>query len=622
MAERRWVWETFDPNRTGLSGDIKVFRNEEIKSPGILNHDAPPAAATVMAREVIQNSWDAAMEEAKTQGNPRLRLQFRYLEAIGDQKTALESVLALGDLAERLNNSGERAKLGVSDSLCLDTLADRDVPLRYMVIEEAGTTGMYGAWNTSESLMYFALCSLGYTPKPDGGGSYGYGKAGLIHGSATRSVITYSCFRGVKEDHNVTRRLLGMTYWGEHAANGERFTGFARFGSRQENGIAPFVDDEADEIAESLQIPVRCATSGKEYGSTFLLLDPTVKPDDLVKAIERYWWPALEDSEIDFDISVIDNGDEYHPRPKRNPNLRAFIDAYEVARLKQEGTHSYKRQFQLAKFGDFKSLGTLGVVAEPDSWSYPQRHEVDLPADVEHRSLVALMRNPRMVVEYYVAGQTPPFVRGAFIADESVDGVLRRTEPAAHDSWQTKPNDYLKSSDANVAETVLNRIKSNVATFRNQIKPPKRRQEQMSLPDWDKLMRRLLGGEIINPPPPPPGPRDVTIGLDIEPVDAGDGQIQLNGVAKFDLHPDYGADQAEVQIHLNYALLEDGFAADKVDLTIETPPTFSQIDSNGCSVGKINRGKPACFEIVSEPHNALWSGRIIAVANVIATPAS
>ena len=58
---RRWVWEPFDANRTSLSGDIaKLFRNDAVKAPGIFAHDAPPPAAAVMAREVIQNSWDAA----------------------------------------------------------------------------------------------------------------------------------------------------------------------------------------------------------------------------------------------------------------------------------------------------------------------------------------------------------------------------------------------------------------------------------------------------------------------------------------------------------------------------------------------------------------------------------
>ena len=63
MPERHWVWEPFDPAKTSLSGDIgKLFRNDEVKRPGVLARGAPPPNAAVMAREVIQNSWDAAGE--------------------------------------------------------------------------------------------------------------------------------------------------------------------------------------------------------------------------------------------------------------------------------------------------------------------------------------------------------------------------------------------------------------------------------------------------------------------------------------------------------------------------------------------------------------------------------
>ena len=72
---------------------------------------------------------------------------------------------------------------------------------------------MYGPFEGAKSKMYLALISLGYTAKAEGsGGSDGYGKAGLIRGSATRTVVAYTAFRERKDDPGVTRRLLGMTY--------------------------------------------------------------------------------------------------------------------------------------------------------------------------------------------------------------------------------------------------------------------------------------------------------------------------------------------------------------------------------------------------------------------------
>lgn len=69
----KWVWEEFDPSRTSTSGDIsKLFRNEPAKEPGVFAINAPPSNATVMAREVIQNSWDAALEAQTHSTDPSL----------------------------------------------------------------------------------------------------------------------------------------------------------------------------------------------------------------------------------------------------------------------------------------------------------------------------------------------------------------------------------------------------------------------------------------------------------------------------------------------------------------------------------------------------------------------
>ena len=81
---------------------------------------------------------------------------------------------------------------------------------------------MYGAFEGAKSKMFLALISVGYTVKGSGsGGSYGYGKAGLIAGSSTRTVYAYSCFAPQEDDvvdgKPVTRRFLGMSYWGQHS---------------------------------------------------------------------------------------------------------------------------------------------------------------------------------------------------------------------------------------------------------------------------------------------------------------------------------------------------------------------------------------------------------------------
>ena len=63
----RWLWEQTDPGRSGAAGDLaKLFRNDPVKEPGLLAEGAPPRSATVLAREVIQNAWDSAIERRET----------------------------------------------------------------------------------------------------------------------------------------------------------------------------------------------------------------------------------------------------------------------------------------------------------------------------------------------------------------------------------------------------------------------------------------------------------------------------------------------------------------------------------------------------------------------------
>ena len=150
---------------------------------------------------------------------------------------------------------------------------------------------MYGPWSGDRSKMYLALNTVSFHAKRAGtGGSYGYGKSGLIRGSAVRTVVAYTCFREHEDDPGVTRRLLGMAYWGQHHIGDRSYTGFARFGhATGSEDTVPFKNEKADEIADGLGIPVRQPESPEQLGTTFLLIDPTVRPPGLVKAIERSW---------------------------------------------------------------------------------------------------------------------------------------------------------------------------------------------------------------------------------------------------------------------------------------------------------------------------------------------
>lgn len=59
----KWKWEKLDTSRNATSGDFsKIFRNVDIDTPGLFKANSPSSAASLLAREVIQNSWDSALE--------------------------------------------------------------------------------------------------------------------------------------------------------------------------------------------------------------------------------------------------------------------------------------------------------------------------------------------------------------------------------------------------------------------------------------------------------------------------------------------------------------------------------------------------------------------------------
>lgn len=81
--DRRWLWEITDENRCGAASDLaKLFKNEGVRHPGVLAKDAPGPESSLMAREVIQNSWDAARELQGERGSgaPEFHIKFMFAE--------------------------------------------------------------------------------------------------------------------------------------------------------------------------------------------------------------------------------------------------------------------------------------------------------------------------------------------------------------------------------------------------------------------------------------------------------------------------------------------------------------------------------------------------------------
>lgn len=621
-----WLWEQIDTARSGSSGDLaKMFKHEGRDEPGVLAPDAPAVDATLLAREVIQNSWDAAKDlraamPSDHKDPPDFEIEFRFDNLEGEAKQAVVEGLRLDSHAERIERL-DRGALGLADRDCLADL-DSDIPLRVLTITESGTSGMAGPWTGIASRLYLALVSVGFTLKNNGaGGSYGYGKAGLIRGSAIRTVAAYTCFLERDDDPGVTRRFLAMTYWGLHELDGVSHSGFARLGTRRDPSIVvPAENASADEYAIALGCDPRRCDDPEELGTTFLLIDPTVTPDDLLHAIERNWWPALSDAT--FNAYVVDKrGRTLLPRPKRHPVLTTFMNAYEVATVPRDNLVRNERQTKLHQLtlsgGSSVQLGTLGMVAEPADWSYPLVDDLD--GGVEHRSLVALVRSPHMVVQYLDTGRVPPFVRGVFVADPEINDLLRQTEPKLHDSWDARTRiDGIDPDAAVVAQAVLDRVRRAMGDFRRSLKPAVAQDDDLHLPDLERLFASVFADDAGEPAARDAVPaRDVVVEiLDHGPESAGDGvSIRMRARVSVGLSSRHRGASRKVVVALRYHFLEDDRMGRPCPVTVRGPDGFDALGDRRF-MGPLTTD-PVEFELLSEPYNMEWSGRLVVDGEVV-----
>lgn len=638
----KWAWESENPNYNGGAGDVAaLFRAEGVEAPGVLEIDAPAAEASLFSREAIQNSWDAAREWQSTCNENGIKLhpfsiEFRFTEYEGSKKLKLAYALGLDEHARQLRaakgSRGSSLNLGLASTEALDSLTDGTKPLRVLTMTEHGGLGMPGSWGAGESRMLSALLRVGYTLKAEGaGGSYGYGKAGLIAASAIRTVVAYSAFAEDRSDPGVTRRLIGVTYWKNHSIRQAKFTGWARLGeeifSKDDFGIhrsaKPYENEKADEQANELGIAIRTPKNPGGTGTTFMIIEPTINATDLCTAIQRYWWPAMLDNSSGLLTKIIDyDGSESIPSvPKDDPHMQPFVRAFELASRHQDTKSKEEARVDLGAYSpagnNNYSLGNLGLVANIQGWSFPDDDNID------HCTMVALIRGPRMVVNYQTFRNIGiPHIRGAFVADESIDDLLRQTEDKAHTKWATTKLPGAHKDSHLVASQVSSRLRKAVVEFKSQFKPPAPRPGDLNLPILDELSRLMKGNK---PKPPKPEKRSVTIRL-VEPANAkptSSGLLECNAVVEFGVADwvweNIQTDAVEITAVLSVAFVEDDNLGDRLALRVKPPKKFSQVgSSNGryVYVGELHRDEEVQFTVKSTGYEPDWTVRFTPTASV------
>jgi len=591
-GDAKWSWlET--SKFGGQDGSLlaKLFKGKENLT-----------AEELLAREAVQNSWDAARTQQEDHGIDELRVRFRFVELIHDSKMHFVRASGLDEL--QLRRALIPVESGLDDVQVFRELRDPETPLRLLYVEDFGTHGLFGDPERlkSRSHLFKAMYLVGGSDKSDvrsaQGGSYGFGKGALARASGTNTVFAHSAF-GELNDDPVTRRLVGWTWWPGHTDGDKTFEGRAIFGRESQEQISPLTDEDADRLADELGIQLRDPDDPKGRGTTFLLVDPVVEPQALRQAIEVHWWPALEEHLID--VSVVDfDGSELTPRPSKVNWLVPYLEAFRIASGSSPVVDQTMQKRPSDKWralrGDGVLPGDLGLVVSqaemPDNLSGPT---------------VALIRSPRMVIEYRSFLRRSMPIYGAYIASSEADPYLRLTEPPAHDLWETKPRTDTPGEATRVAKSVLDRVKKAVTEFAEDFQPPTSREGQR-LDLMENVLSSLIRKKSVSPSRNHPvairfvTPENVVV--------TRGGLIRIEASIRIEWSGEFQGEGIHVSIDCRVSISEDDSGRGErwaSHLTLKTRNLDFRLMEDGSWSGFLPKGASLDFDLKTDPFDAEWT---------------
>ncbi len=596
-------WEWLEKNPMGdLDGSTltKMFRNGNLS----------PIAC--LAREAVQNSSDAAerFKEEHPNESLNLRVVFRFVELTGPDKIAMVQNLGLTELKKRSQEADDFREPPIGPHTSLENLEDPNCPLNLLYVEDYATHGLYGhPLLTSDSIMYRAMLAVGDSAKSKGaGGSYGFGKSALVGVSRVKCIVAHTAFEQVAGDPSRTR-LFGVTWWPSHKSGATNYGGRAIYAATRtpERPINPYEDEEAENLAKTLGFQSRDVNRLNELGTSFLLVDPLVDPLELEKELALWWWPALEDHMFDLEV-VLPDGTVVIPRPAKLPAVKQFLTAYHIANREQEPQDPNREQFASSIWRNTNGaggteLGGLGLVVEDEAVT------IDGEAS-DGTAIVALMREPRMVVRYQHYKQRIP-LRGVFVASSQSNDLLRQTEPADHDAWSTDRSTDVDELARLTAAAIADKIRRSVSKMAKEVTPPPPRTPR-ALSHFAKLMTGFVGGQRGPSKSSPKGSEPIELqfpqGVTLEA--AGEDEVVVNSV--FSVRVADAAPQSDCRVSVKCELhVTEDENPNGALLAVRIAPQGNGHGfiekGEGVWSGLLTKTSKVRFSATSEPYSNLWT---------------
>jgi hypothetical protein len=298
------------------------------------------------------------------------------------------------------------------------------------------------------------------------------------------------------------------------------------------------------------------------------------------------------------------------PKPSTNPFVAPFLKPYRIATgIDEPGDPKSERlasrEWRSRGVTKGKDLGSLALTV-PESVS--EGEEDDLGTS----SLVALMRSPRMVIEYRDHGKRRIPIRGVYVASDEINALLRDTEPASHDRWTTNVSGDVSAEATETAKTVLARVARSVTTMAKELAPPPPKVSQ-SLGHFARLMKGFMGKKTG--PGHPPGPGGERIELQFPhgrpgPSIHDDSTLTIATTFTVRVADTAPKPRCRVRVDCHLNIYEDeGQSQDQVPVRVE-PVTDDHgflREEDGSWVGTISAERKITFDVVSEPYPNLWT---------------
>jgi len=557
----------------------------------------------VLAREAIQNSVDAGF-------GSKVAVRFRACAITGAKKMGFIEHADLKCIAARAQ------ALELVGTNCLQSLDKPKVPLRLLFVEDYNAEGLSGGAHDKGSNFYRLLLSLGDRTKNRSGhgtgGSYGFGKSVYSSSSAIQTIFAYTRFstpEGIEQT-----RLFGCGYFASHDFKKETYSGRAWLGTKPDKDsqgrviVDPFEGEAADALASELGFTKR---EKGERGTSILIVDAEVDVAAIVRGVEDWWWPRLVENKLDVEVYDVD-GTLYHPKPKKNDDLKPFIEAFDIARGRAEAKNGSQKFFR-PNAEDGVPLGTCGFVVVP----------VDANGSTvvtgERCNTVALIRAPLMVVAYKSFSETSPQVVGAYVASDvqEVDLALKQSEPPAHDRWDPESTNLRDESGKSrkLVVAVLNRVKGGLKRFQSEAAPPTSAKQRRLT-----LLERALGS-YFKPqghgagPAIESGPSPLHLEFVKQPFAEAteDGMLRLKSAFSIKLDDKSEEDEVNLRLRVNCPVLEDDDEeGEDLKLTIEVEGVAAEIDAVDPLTYRFKLAKHtrARFKIESESYEPAWTVRL------------